>query len=166
MFAMNGDVISSLVVMVQFPEDPFQLTAMCWVLPAECIDDFFNTHPGAELVDIVETANLEAEEICTHYLMYFPAWYVAPILNLQGQSLWQCWEKLIPLIHADDKLAECSIFINWLHAAITLMNMENTAKSTAMRDPDGDCFESKFNSSNDGSCIVSTKGEHYELRSC
>jgi len=54
------------------------------VLPVECIDKFFNSNPGVELIVIMEPTNLKAEELHTHNLLYVPAWYVAPILNLQG----------------------------------------------------------------------------------
>jgi len=51
-FAMNGDVTGMLIVMVQFLEEPFQLTPFVWVPTVGAIDEYLNTHPEEHLLPL------------------------------------------------------------------------------------------------------------------
>jgi len=123
-YAMNGEVIGNIAATIQFPEEPFQLTSMVRACTIEQIDEFFNMHPNAELLDVTLPMHQGAKKLKTWPVMYMQSKYVAGLLNPQGISPQKLWELIIPQLWADEKLEECKVLVNWLQAATAIANAQ------------------------------------------
>ena len=66
-FATNGEVTGNFVVTIQFPKEPFKLSPVVQVLPNDQIDEYFATHPQAEVINVIEhnaTSSIKIRACC------------------------------------------------------------------------------------------------------
>jgi len=131
-FAFLGDVVHGMITTVVFPLNAYNITANIRVLGQDqLIQALAQLDANHELLPAVEAANPHSLLSMTRTLMYLPARYVPYFLDANGYSIRQTWDLLLPLLQANDDLANCRPLLEWLRIASHLQAPNNGQPNAA-----------------------------------
>jgi hypothetical protein len=129
-FATNGDVIKDRMVTVQFPGDPFVGAQLTRVLPIDATSEYFEAHPDATYLPPVADTTAHSVEVVVRHMMWIPTYLVSDLLLSQGWTPREFWQVNIAKLQEDDKIDECSVFVDWMRVACTAISVRTGSRTS------------------------------------
>ena len=119
-FAYKGDMMYSMISLMESLQDPFQITMGNRVYSVKAIQGQLNQQGPLQLIMPVGNVKENMDLLVTCQVMYLPAKYVGLFLDSQGYTPRDTWNCLIPALEQDQNMVNCQVLVNWLRLMITV----------------------------------------------
>ena len=117
-FACASDIgEGNQVTLIRWPDNAFNWTMQMCVPMTATMDTQFTAATGANCVGPYEVADANTEEVQTRAMFPVSSPYTEFVMQRQMFTPHQMWMDLVSLIIANGHVVDCSLFINWAHAA-------------------------------------------------